>query len=523
MKTKFAVLFLVLIGIAVYANTLPNKMFWDDFDFILNNKFVHDFSFGKFFSESVISGAGLVDNYWRPLLLTVFSLEYQIWGAWAPGYHVVNMLFHIGGAILLFFILFRLFGSRAVAFFTAAIFTAHPVQTEAATYVNSLGDSLSVFLMFSGILFSLRGAHILPAIFYALALMSKETAIIMPAYLALAEFVRGKDLQIKQRAKQMAKALLPLIFAAAVYLLLRATTLNFQNSFNLYNEQNYFTTHFTARLFTFFKALVGYIGLIFWPANLHMERELAIATSLKSTEVIVGGLILAALVSAAVFFWKKKPVFFFGALWFLAGLFPVSNLAVPINGLFYEHWLYAPMIGIALIAVWLASQVAEKYSLSKIFGGLGVAAIIVLGTASIIRNRVWHDPITFYKNILQYNTHSYRVYNNLGMAYADAKLIDNARESYEHAVSLDNEVPVAYHNLANIYRDEGHTDKAIEYYKKALERDKGFVYSANALAALYLKNKDYEEAKQVIIEYFPGFYDEEYINSLLRLIDSEER
>lgn len=521
MKPKFAVLFLAIIGVAVYANTLPNRMFWDDFDFILNNKYVHDFSFRKFFSQSVISGAGLLDNYWRPLLLTVFSLEYQIWGAWAPGYHIVNMLFHIGSAILLFFILLRLFGSRSLAFFTAAIFTAHPLQTEAVTYVNSLGDSLSVFLMFSGILFHLGGARVLPSVFYALALASKETAIIMPAYLALAEFVHGKDLQIKQRAKQMAKALLPLVGIGAIYLLLRATTLNFQNTFNLYQDENYFTTHFSVRLFTFFKALFGYFGLIFWPANLHMERELAIATSLKSPEVIAGGAVLIGLIVAALAFWRRKPIISFGVFWFLAGLFPVSNLAVPINGLFYEHWLYAPIIGIALLAVWLGSFLADELSLDKLFAGIGIVIIIALGTKAIIRNRDWRDPITLYNNILQYNTKSYRVYNNLGMAYADAKQIDKAKESYERAVALDDKVPVAYHNLGNIYRDERNTDKAIEYYERALDRDKGFIYSANALASLYLNNKDYEKAKQVITEYFPTFYDEKYINALLVQIEKE--
>ena len=61
---------------------------------------------------------------------------------------------------------------------------------------------------------------------------------------------------------------------AITYVILRATILNFSNSFNFYNENNAFTTHISIRLMTFFKAMVQYTpGFLFFPYQLRVEGE----------------------------------------------------------------------------------------------------------------------------------------------------------------------------------------------------------------------------------------------------------
>ena len=105
-KILAACLGLSTIGFILYANTLGNQMFWDDFDFILNNQYVHDWQYiPKYFSENIIAGANFVSNYWRPVLLLVFSIEYHLWSSNPIGYHLVNMLFHIADVVLIFFLL----------------------------------------------------------------------------------------------------------------------------------------------------------------------------------------------------------------------------------------------------------------------------------------------------------------------------------------------------------------------------------------------------------------------------------
>lgn len=181
---------------------------------------------------------------------------------------------------------------------------------------------------------------------YIFALMSKETAVIMPALIVIVDFFSLDNKDFKEKLKSIGKIISPFFILAGAYILLRATVLNFKNTFNLYNEENIFTSNFYIRLFTFFRILTVYFGLLFWPLNLHMERSVEIATSLNSFSVILGGLIFFGLLALTFSQLKRLPILSFGIFWFFISLAPTSNLLIPISGLLYEHWLYLPMIGI---------------------------------------------------------------------------------------------------------------------------------------------------------------------------------
>lgn len=506
----FVVLLFVVVGFVLYGNVLQNQMFWDDNDFILQNQYVKDWAhFPKYFSENLIAGAGLLSNYWRPALLFVFSLEWRLWGDWSPGYHFVNVSFHIAAAVLLFFVLFRVFKNRWLAFFTALVFLVHPLQTEAVAYVSSLGDSLSAFFMFLGIIFYLKfrvsgqspvesKSYFLSFLTYVLALMSKETAIVMPAFIFLSDFLfssQNGERSLKEKLKKPVRAAAPFFVLAGVYILLRATVLNFVDTFNLYGEENIFTSNFHIRLFTFFRVLAVYFGLLFWPLNLHMERSVEIATSLFSPSVVFGGVVFFGLLALALRQSERFPVLSFGVLWFFVGLAPTSNLLVPINGLLYEHWLYLPLVGVFLILVWWGMLIGKRYGVGNVLSGILIAVLVFLSVLTIDRNRDWRDPVTFYNQTLEYAPNSYRVINNLGMAYADENKHERAEKMYKRAISIDPANPVAYHNLGITYRVIGKIDLAEENFKTAISLDPQFVFSYNALANLYLENKNRQETR----------------------------
>ncbi|MGC8867035.1 MAG: hypothetical protein ACP5PA_02335, partial [Elusimicrobiales bacterium] len=104
MKTKLAqkslnryfIILFIVVGFILYANSFQNQMFWDDDDFILKNRFIKDWRYlPKYFSENIIAGSGLLSDYWRPMLLIIFCLEWHLWKDWSFGYHFVNTSFHI--------------------------------------------------------------------------------------------------------------------------------------------------------------------------------------------------------------------------------------------------------------------------------------------------------------------------------------------------------------------------------------------------------------------------------------------
>ena len=70
----------------------------------------------------------------RPLTYLTFWLNCQSGGGDPAGYHVFNLLLHLGAVLLLYECLRRLLPERA-ALVAAALFALHPVQAEAVNYV----------------------------------------------------------------------------------------------------------------------------------------------------------------------------------------------------------------------------------------------------------------------------------------------------------------------------------------------------------------------------------------------------
>jgi len=530
------ILSLIIIGFLLYANSFANEMFWDDDDGIINNQYIKNWEyFPKYFSENLIAGAGLLSNYWRPMILTVFSVEWHLWQDWILGYHLINTLFHIVDAILLFLVLLYLFKSYYLSFLTSLFFLVHPLQTEAVTYVSGIGDSLSVFFILLGILFYLKFRksgkiyfknkfYFLAFLMYIFALMSKETAFVMPGFIFLVDFFflqRVRKTSLRERLGEILKAIWPFIVLAGSYLLLRATSLNFINTFNLYNEQNIFTSNVYFRILTFFKVLTVYFKLLFFPFNLHMERSIGIATSFNSFPVISGAVLFLGLLILAFLNLKKLPIVSFGIFWFFTGLFLTSNILVPINGLLYEHWLYLPMVGIFLSLIWIGKEfVKNKDCLKKVFLIIIIIFLIFLGSLTMRRNREWKDPITFYNQTLSFSPDNYRIINNLCMEYNKIGEYEKAEEVCKKAIDVDISAPVAYHNLANAYKNMGEIELAEENFLKAIEIDPGFIFSYNALVNIYLEREDYKETIEIlrrIEEIRPG---DESVKELIKNINN---
>ena len=510
-------------------------MFWDDEDNILKNVYVQDWRyFGKYFSENLLAGAGLLSNLWRPLVLFSHSLEWHLWQNWAVGYHLTNICLHLANTFLVFFLLKRWLKKPFLAWGVAIFFLVHPIQTESITYVSGRGDVLSAFFVLLGLFFytetkfslsflNRRLFYLLTLGSYFLALLTKEISIVFPLYLLMVEiFVwQEKNKDKTQYYLNLSFRLLPFFLMSAVYLFLRATVLNFQNTFNLYNEATFYTVHLSVRIFTFLKVLIIYFGLLFCPNNLHMERTIEIPASFLSAPVMLGAVVLIGLISFSLFSWRRQSKYSLAIFWFLVGLIPTSGILVPINNLLSEHWLYFPIIGFCLFWGLAASSLIRKFPRLNLPIGISVSILAVFFLIlTIRRNADWRTPITFYENVLQYNQKSVRIWNNLGMAYIKAGETEKALRAYQKAIELDTkqESAATYHNLAILYQTLGQTEKAIKNYENALNIDGKFIFSYFPLANLYLEQKEPSLAISVLKKAAKIFPDnKEFKNALLFL------
>ncbi len=528
-NSTYVFLFLLIIGILAYAPIIPGDTFWDDNDFALENTFVQNFALKEFFTENVIAGANLLSNYWRPFLLTTFAVEWHIWGNWSVGYHLVSILLHIINALLLYYLLKKLFKSPLISLFVSLFFLIHPLQTEAIAYVSSMGDPLSVFFIFLTIIFYLKSKKskkyfLISSSFFILALLTKETAIILPLLILTLDifvWLKNKTLSFIEFTKEELRRVVLFLGLTGIYILLRATILNFQNTFNLYGESTLYAESVMVRILTFFKALSLHTQLFFFPTNLHIERSFNYATSLLEPRVIIGFIVFVSFILLAMLGWKKRPEYTFSILWLFSGLSITSGILVPINGLYYEHWMYLPIIGFLLLLSFAVKDLISEVSWLKDLIFIFVIVIFLFFSfLTFQQNEVWKSPISLYNNIIKYNDQSPRVWNNLGMAYAEKKQYSEAREAYQKAISLNNgnSVAASWYNLGNTYRDTGDIREAIKSFEKSLEINEKFIFSYTSLISMYIKEKEDQKAIKVAergLQVFPNNQQfKEFINLL---------
>jgi hypothetical protein len=403
------------------------------------------------------------------------------------------------------------------------LFLLHPIQTEAVTYINSRGDSLYTFFGLASLLslvlffknkslnFSIYNIKVtIPSwifataspILYIFSILSKEIGIavlglhgLMCVYLYLHSNKKNIFTFIKTNYLLLSVLGANTIFAG-VYLFLRATSLNFNNSFDFYNDQSLYPESIVVRLLTFTKIIFIYVRLLIAPFPLHMERTTTIVTSLFNTWTLLFILLVASLIFLAIKEYKQKQTtyIFFGLGWFSIMLLPVSGI-IAINGLLYEHWLYLPLVGFFITLYGILKLFLNKKTLSYL-PKLLLCIAIIYAVLTVRQNYLWGDRVRFYTYLLEH-TSSARIHNNLAMALAENQQYDEAIKEYLLALDHGIPYPNIYHNLGNTYAEQKKFKEAESAYLKAIELDPYFFYSYNNLINLYSLQKKYERALEI--------------------------
>ncbi|MCX7917710.1 MAG: hypothetical protein N2589_06250, partial [bacterium] len=147
-KFKKIIWFLTSSIFFVYLNSIFNPFIWDDFSLIYENPFIKSFKFLlHFFNTDIFLSAS---NFYRPIQMFFYALVYRIFKDNPIGYHLLNILFHSGCAILVYLLLRKIYGER-VSFLVALVWGIHPINTEAITYISGTADPLFLFFGLLGI------------------------------------------------------------------------------------------------------------------------------------------------------------------------------------------------------------------------------------------------------------------------------------------------------------------------------------------------------------------------------------
>jgi protein O-mannosyl-transferase len=490
------VLVVVATGV-VYLNSFRNEFLWDDLHLIVDNPTIKHWSRAPELFLTELFPHGILSGYYRPLQALTYLVDYSIWGLDPLGFHLTNVVLHIGVALLFQRLVTVLLHDATAGLVSALLFAVHPIHTEAVTYVAGRSDPLSALLMLAALLWFARdprpgisGTRILSLVAFFLALLAREAAVVLILLLVLVERVRPGEQEGNSPWRDSAVWCAPYLATLVAYVAWRAAVVGFQAHGSTAPAQ----VPLPLRVCTMARVIIEYLALLVVPLDQHMERVVHPAGSCLEAPVLGAQVVLIAILAGAAACRRRAWPVAFGVAWFFIALLPVSNL-VPLSTFMAEHWLYVPSMGLFLIAGWGASQFAARGWVQPVATGV-LVVVGGYGGLTIHRNLDWRDGRTFYQATLRLAPHSARAWTNLGQAYHEEGDLEKAREAYEHALQLSPAAADGVQNLGVIAVKEGRPEKALAAYERALMMDTNLADPHNNLGNIYREQGKYEEAER---------------------------
>jgi tetratricopeptide (TPR) repeat protein len=374
----------------------------------------------------------------RPALMASYWLNTRLSGDDPSSYHALNLAIHTAAAALVFLIVRRLLEwSQApvarrtlMAGFAASVFLLHPIQTEAVAYVAGRSEALSVMLLLASyavFLYRRRtaigwGTMLLVVALFALAVLSKEQTVVLPALLLLTDFWWNPAFSLRGACANW-RLYVPLaLCVGGAGALFWRPIMNSPSAGFGFREVNWYQY-----LFTQWRALFVYPAEFLLPVRLNADWDFPFSRGVFDHGAIFGLVALLALAAAAWHYRKRFPLACFGFFVYLVLMAPTSSI-LPIADPLAERRLYLGMLGLLLIVVDLAGRI--RVDTRKLAAAL-VAVLIVAATITHLRAAVWADPIALWQDTAAKSPHKRRVLFQMASAYADAGRCQDAVDEYQ--------------------------------------------------------------------------------------------
>lgn len=498
---------LALCAFLPYANTLFNAFVYDDNTQVLNNPYIQSFRhLREIFTTTVWSYVGVqgVTNYYRPMMILGYLVCYQIFGPLAYGFHLVNVLLHMGAVCVLFLMSARMFGNRILAFVAAVLFALHPVHTESVAWIAAVTDLELTFFYLLTFWFFLRMAkprggrcdlmQLGLVGSFVLAMLSKEQALTLPLLATVYEhFYRGDRAETTRVQKLHRYGFLWLL--AGAYLLFRIRFFGAIAPVLQISDLTWTQTALSSI------ALVGqYLGKLLWPVELCAFYVFHRSTSLADPRVLAGAVGIALCVAAFVFLWRRARLASYALVWFFVTLAPVLNPRWMAANVFTERYLYLPSVGFCWLAAWGWLWLWEKSSTQQLVsrevlvGVLGVVSALY-ALRIVTRNRDWRDDIRLYTKTLAVSPDSYHIHNNLGTVYWKRGDAPAAEREWRIALSLSPDNAILLNNLGLAHSKREEYEEAVGYFQRAMRRKPKYTDPHLNLGVTYREMESPEKAE----------------------------
>ena len=323
---------------------------------------------------------GYFSFYLSALTADAFGLLFH----WLPSFYfrLANLFVHVLASTVLFGLTRELTRNVSASYAAGFLFLVHPIVSQPVMYVSQRFESLAVLFMFSSAgayaRFRRRGGWgwiVGAAVFGVAAGLTKEIAVILPAWILLIEFTYFRKWGWDRRFLYLIPVGVVLAWPAWTAFRGSAATLT-----SVPLGQYWLTQGLV---------LLKHLQLVIYPVEQYLFYDFPLATGL-SWPVVGAWSVVLSLLATGFLFLNRYPTIGFGIVTFFVLLLPVTLLPLPDT--FFEHRVYGAFGGLAMA---MGSLLATRPR--PLIAVMSVALIVALGARTFERSAEWNSEIPFFE------------------------------------------------------------------------------------------------------------------------------
>jgi protein O-mannosyl-transferase len=505
-------------ALAAYARTFRVPFLFDDGPAILDNPGIRHLwpLWHAFWPQSKVTAvAG------RPVANLTVALNYALSGNGVWSYHALNLLIHVLAGLTLYGVVRRTlllpalaarFGrhARLLALAIALLWTLHPLQTEAVTYIIQRVESLMGLFYLLTVYCFIRAAEAprpwpwragaLAACLLGMA--TKEVMVTAPVLILLYDrtFLAGTFAEAWRRRGWLHLSL------AATWLLLLGLVASTGWNRGGASGFNVGVTP-TAYWLTQFEAVTRYLWLTVWP---HPQVFDYGTFWVHGAGRVAGyALIVVPLAAAVIWALVRAPAAGFLGAWFF-GLLAVTSVVPGTIQMIVEHRMYLPLAAVITAAVLGLHTLWRRPGVTLAFA---LVLAVALGVLTARRNEDYRSELSIWTDTVAKRPDSPRARNGLAFALDHLGRVPDAVREFQAAQRLAPDNAELRDNLGVTLARAGRTAEAIEQFEAALRLQPNLFVAHSNLGNALLQSgrpagaiREYEAALRLR----PDYADAEY-------------
>jgi protein O-mannosyl-transferase len=385
---------------------------------------------------------------WHPVTWLSLMLDAQVYGDWAGGFHLTNVLLNVGGVVAYYFSLLFIFQNRVFAFLAAMLYAVHPLHVESVAWISERKGILStLFWMLSLLAYSFYvrkpSIHRMLVVVAALTLglMSKQMLVTLPIALLLLDYWplnRSKSVFELVKEKWLL-FLVCVMFSAIAYVA--------QKSGGALQSLEFMPL--TERCSNAVVAFNAYLVKFIVPAGLYVPRITPRVP--HHTWLVVSCLAFSVGLCATAFLSRHRmPHLTVGVFWYLITIVPVIGI-IPIGIQWMaDRYSDIPLMGVTWAVLWHLTPSLTEVSSFRKFSLAGVLiALTSLAGLSTWQTTVWSNTETLFTNTLHHDPDNDLALLHLGTMYMATSQFSKAENSLRAIVSDEHTSPIVQSMAAN--------------------------------------------------------------------------